>query len=829
MADFLNNNSNVPSPSNAEHSRKEREKTSVIWQSIQNFFNKRGFTDPEITVINDDSLESVSTDTNSNVDLLTVGNINFSTNLRDNEVSPEQQSFIAKQIRYKDYDQMIDMPELESGLTTYVDEATQSDINGHVVQIVSDNSRVKDMLERLFYVKLKIDSEIWPICFEMLWKGDAYREMILDKQTNKEIIKLKRIKPEFVERKEEDGKLMNFNVNGEEVQPFRIVHFRNKTIRFDSGGSSIFESGRATWRQLKLLEESVIVYRVTRSPERKVFYIDTGRLAPDKADAFIERMKARLSKKKMINVTTGRVDTTTNALSFNENFYIPRPEGRQGSSIETLPGIQGIGEIDDLAYFKDKLMALLKIPRDAVSYSSQSYQSGLSGKYLSEQDIRFQRIIGRVQENLIDGLKKIAIVYLALNGMSPDEAEQFEIKMTKSSSIEELRRIEVQMQVFGLIGTIKGLDMFPDVWILSNIMKMDNEEIAELVKLMKVQRAQANPEVLGAMGAGASGLFPGEAPPGLEAAPGQIPPAVDAALGGGGGMPVGGAGGEMGLGVGPEGGDMGSAPAGPPPAGAGTPTGPQTGAPGQVQAMINAMENDIKKSNDDETSNIDRVRQKAFEIRKNEIKKKLDALKSSITETFNGKTLNPTDELIDRLKSINEELDRLNAGSSAGSDDSSYSARRLREIKDAYKHIINPVNESVDYVKNAKINLSDYTEKVNDNIFKGELDYLISSLSATSTHNKNTSESTVMDILESMKSRRVKNGSDEGSILDSIDRFFSYRMFSQNKSASNNYIAELLLDGELKGKPQQIIAEYMAENSKGNKILNETKRNGKGK
>lgn len=752
-----NGQGNNPGPGNPDPTPQQKQ---GLWKAIQNYLNKSGFTSQsEITTVDDNVLQTdqaSKTDPFLNPTVATFNNAALWRTADDMEREQETTGMMARDSRYRDYRQMIREPELEAAIHIYADEATQSNEEGHIVEIFSENSKIKDMLERLLYNKLNIDRYIWDVVFETGWMGDSFYEMLLDKETQREILKLHRLRPEDCERKERDGKLEKFMVFGKEIEPFRIVHFRNKSIRFGNYGASIYESGRQTWRQLKLMEDAVIIYRVTRSPERKVFYVDVGRNPADKAETIVERFKQRFQKKKSVNITTGRIDSTTNVLSWNENYYIPRVEGRQGSEITTLEGIRGQGDIDDLAYFKDKLMAMLRIPRDYISYSAGSMQNQTSGRYLSEQDVRFSRIIGRLQQNIIDGLKKICVLYLALNGVGPEEVEQFELTLTKPSAIEELRRIEVQTQQFALIQAIKGLEMFPDVWILSKIMQLDDDEIAEIVHLMKIQRAS---------------MMQDQA----------------AAAGGGGGMPGGGGpmpGGDMG---GPPGGGGGAIPPEVDGALAGTPGAAQGGAAqggneGPVAAMLNAMENTAKEYEDNMAKNeYDTVKRRTL---KDRIRAKLNAMREDIAA---GKQV----DMVAELHKVGADMEVLDVNSSV----------RVRETAKKLKEVLNGSNRR--------------------GPFKLEEQQVVEELDPNDIYNKKWYRALLNEDVEIIVRRRTKG---EKTMIENIEAYFSRK--DKRKQGRNNYLRELLMEGEIKGNkinPVQLLREKMDEQTDGQMrgLLNE--------
>jgi hypothetical protein len=187
------------------------------------------------------------------------------------------------------------------------------------------------------------------------------------------------------------------------------------------------------------MEDAMVVYRVTRAPERRVFNIDTGALPPPQAEQFVERQRLKFRKKSFIN-KNGQLDWRANTMAPDEDFWLAKRNGSEGTSIDTLPGAENLGEVDDVKYFKDKIFAALKIPRVFLQ-DTEGIDARKSNT--SQQDIMFARTVERVQGCVIEGLKKIAIVHLMLRGYKETELDNFEIRMTPPSDLRERLSLEI--------------------------------------------------------------------------------------------------------------------------------------------------------------------------------------------------------------------------------------------------------------------------------------------------------------------------------------------------------------------------------------------------
>jgi intein/homing endonuclease len=244
----------------------------------------------------------------------------------------------------------------------------------------------------------------------------------------------------------------------------------------------------------------------TRAPERRIFYIDIGGLPSFKAEAFINRMKDQFRKKKMThnmnNSTTGAsaVDERWHAPAVDEDIWIPV---RQNSTtrIDTLPGAQNLGEIDDTVYFRTKLFAALNFPPNYF-YSQDANATRIT---LSANDVKFAKLIERLQAYMEYGYKEIAIRHLKLIGYPENTFEDIKIKMTPPSDWRELSRAEVITNRINNANSLKGSQLLSDYDILTKWMKYPEDEAKEMIARMKIQKLEdlklqvlaQNPQLLG--------------------------------------------------------------------------------------------------------------------------------------------------------------------------------------------------------------------------------------------------------------------------------------------------------------------------------------------
>ena len=347
--------------------------------------------------------------------------------------------------RYADFQEMEATPEIASALDIYSDETVAQDENGKSLHIYSENEKIRKILEELFYDNLNIDFNLNPWVRNLCKYGDFF--LFLDISPEYGVLSGFPVPVNEIEREEgfdpEDPMATRFRwvTQGNKIlENWQIGHFRLLgNDAFLPYGSSVIEPARRIWRQLIMIEDAMLVYRVIRSPERRVFKIDVGNVPPEEVENYMQQAKSALRSSQVVDKTTGRVDMRYNPLSVDEDYFLPVRGQQDGTSINTLPGGQNTTAIEDVEYIQKKLFSALKVPKAYLGYD----ESLSSKATLAQEDIRFSRTITKIQKVIISELNKIAAIHLFANGFSDEDLIDFEIRLSNPSTIAQQQKLEL--------------------------------------------------------------------------------------------------------------------------------------------------------------------------------------------------------------------------------------------------------------------------------------------------------------------------------------------------------------------------------------------------
>jgi len=429
--------------------------------------------------------------------------------------------------RYHDYEKMDEYPEIGAALDIYADDATQTHLDGEMLSVETEDERVQAAVDA-FVSETDLDKYLWDIIRNMCKYGDCFIENIVDMNNpDAGIQRLKILNPVFIFRREDRfGYLKGFiqevpqstaqaqqyqggkldKKNTIQIDRNQLVHFRLHTSdsNYYPYGKSICAPGVRSWKSLRMMEDAMLIYRLHRAPERRIFYIDTGNLPQTKVEMFMERIKAKFKKEKFFNNESMNADERYNPLSAEEDFFVPIKNG-QGTKIETLPGAQNLGEIDDVRYFRDKVLASMKIPKDFIVEKDKSPERKAN---LSQLDAKFAKAVMRVQRDTEVCLETLIKRHLELRKFPKSLINPIKIKLAPPSDLSEKRKLELAEQKTRVVQAVKGLMLFSDEYIYKNYYQLNDMEIEqlknELESQAEAQAAQA-------------------APPGQEGAPGMPP------------------------------------------------------------------------------------------------------------------------------------------------------------------------------------------------------------------------------------------------------------------------------------------------------------------
>jgi hypothetical protein len=430
--------------------------------------------------------------------------------------------------RYVDFEQMEYTAEINSALDIYADEMTTSNSLERVLNIDCPNEEIKSVLDTLYYDILNIEFNLFGWSRTMCKFGDFFLYLDIDEKDGvKNAIGLPTYEVERIEGEDTGNPnyiQFQWNSGGMTFENWQIGHFRILgNDKYAPYGTSVLEGARRIWRQLTLLEDAMMAYRIVRSAERRVFYVDVGNVAPNDVEQFMQKAMTTLKRNQVVDEKTGRVDLRYNPLSIEEDYFIP-VRGQASTKIESLAGGQYTGDIDDVKYLRDKLFSALKVPQ---AYLARGEGSDEDKTTLAQKDIRFARTIQRLQRAIVSELEKIGIIHLFILGYRNEDLIKFKLKLNNPSKIAELQELETWKTKFDVAsGATEGY--FSRRWVAKKIFNMTDEEFLRNQREMfydskfkaAVEKAGSEQEAAaGDADAGLGGMDMGGAPIGDAEAP----------------------------------------------------------------------------------------------------------------------------------------------------------------------------------------------------------------------------------------------------------------------------------------------------------------------
>lgn len=385
--------------------------------------------------------------------------------------------------RYSDFSEMESTPEISAALDIYAEECVSPDAKGQALHIYSENRKIQEILDQLFYETLNVEFNLGMWVRNLVKYGDFF--LFNDVSPEYGIMNVFPISISEIEREEgfdpSDPMAVRFRwiTQGNKIlENWQISHFRLLgNDAFLPYGSSVLEAARRIWRQMILIEDAMLVYRVIRAPERRVFYIDVGNVPPEEVSNYLEQAKTSLKRSQIVDKTTGKVDLRYNPLSVDEDYFLPVRGGESGTRIDTLAGGQNAAAIEDVEYIQKKLFAALKIPKAYLGYDEEIGAKAT----LAQEDIRFSRNISRIQKTIVAELNKLAMIHLYAHGYEGDDLVDFELKLSNPSSIAQQQKLELIRTRFEIAGSApEGL--VSRSYIRKSILELSDDQIAGMIK-----------------------------------------------------------------------------------------------------------------------------------------------------------------------------------------------------------------------------------------------------------------------------------------------------------------------------------------------------------
>ena len=356
---------------------------------------------------------------------------------------------------YADFEGMEFFPEIAAALDIMMEESTTLSPENKVINIFSESKRVRRILEDLFFNRLDIHTTL-PMWTRNTCKyGDNF--VFLNIDSSEGVMGAKQLPNIEISRKENEG--FGENSSNAETDKFNPVKFvwGQRDIEFNAWqiahfrllgddrrlpyGTSMLEKARRIWKQLLLSEDAMLIYRVTRAPERRIFKIYVGNIDEQDVPSYVQKIANNFKKTPVIDQNTGQIDTRYNQMAQDQDYFIPVRDPNAPSPIDTLAGATNLSEIADIQYLQKKLFTALRVPKPFLGFEEANGE----GKNLALQDIRFSRTINRIQQTMLQELNKIAIIHLYILGLE-DELENFTLTLNNPSTQAEMLQVEQTQQ-----------------------------------------------------------------------------------------------------------------------------------------------------------------------------------------------------------------------------------------------------------------------------------------------------------------------------------------------------------------------------------------------
>ncbi len=395
--------------------------------------------------------------------------------------------------RYADFSMMETIPEINSALDLFADESVGGDERGKSFHVYSKNPQIKKTLDELFYDVINVEYNIRHYVRNLVKYGDFF--LFLEVVPNIGIVNVYPLPVNEIEREEgfdeADPYAVRFkwiNRGNLELQNWQLAHFRILgNDQFLPYGSSLLDSSRRIAHQLMLMEDSMLVYRLVRAPERRVYYIDIGNTEPNDIPSFMEAVKTSLKSNTIVDRQNGRLDQRMNPLSITDDIFIPTRGGQTNTKIDTLAAGTNNATVDDVRYLQGKLFSALKVPKAYLNYDESTGAKAT----LAQEDVRFSRTIAVIQKIIIAELNKIAMVHLYTKGFDGEDLVDYELKLSNPSTIATQQRLELWSSKFDIGGTAKETGLVDVLWIQKNILQLNDDEIGMIEKGLRIDAIRA--------------------------------------------------------------------------------------------------------------------------------------------------------------------------------------------------------------------------------------------------------------------------------------------------------------------------------------------------
>ena len=413
---------------------------------------------------------------------------------------------------YQDYEAMDTDAIIASTLDIIADESTLKDDMGEVLTIKSPDENIQKILHNLFYDVLNIEFNLHSWIRQMCKYGDFFLKLeVAEKYGVYNVIPYSAFQmireegadpenPYDIKFRYEPNGLTGAgsnsyasytrnddDSNGLVFDNYEVAHFRLLAdANYLPYGRSYIEPARKAFKQMTLMEDAMLVHRICRAPEKRIFYINVGAIPPNEVDNFMQKTISTMKRTPYVDENTGDYNLKFNMQNMMEDFYIPMRGNDTTTKIDTTPGLQYDG-IVDVEYLRDKMMAALKVPKAFFGYDAD-----VEGKAtLAAEDIRFARTVERIQRIVVSELYKIALVHLYTQGYTSENLSNFELNLTTPSIIFEQEKVLLMKEKVELANQMLEQKLIPSDWIYDNIFHFSEDQYDEYRDLVREDAKRA--------------------------------------------------------------------------------------------------------------------------------------------------------------------------------------------------------------------------------------------------------------------------------------------------------------------------------------------------
>jgi Bacteriophage T4-like portal protein (Gp20) len=421
------------------------------------------------------------------------------------------------------YREMSMQPEIESAIDDIINEAICQDDDGNNIKIVLDSlkqpNKIKEAIKAEFHTVLRLlnyNNMAHDIFRRYYVDGRMYYHIIIDRENPVQGIKeLRYIDPrklrkvrEVKKKKDERTGVEVMNVINEyyifndkvttgSSSNFGPVGVRITTDSIISVVSGLMDSRRAVvlsylhkaikpLNQLRMIEDATVIYRISRAPERRIFYIDVGNLPKLKAEQYLRDIMVKYKNKLVYDANTGEVRDDRKFLSMMEDFWLPRREGGKGTEIATLPGGQNLGELEDVKYFEKKLYKALNVPVSRLNPENSGFSLGRTNE-ITRDELKFAKFVDRMRNKFSDLFDQALRVQCVLKGICTNEEwndfkEYIYYDFIKDNNFTELKDAELMKERLSLLSSVDPYTgrYFSQNWIQQNVLRLTDDEIKKM-------------------------------------------------------------------------------------------------------------------------------------------------------------------------------------------------------------------------------------------------------------------------------------------------------------------------------------------------------------